>query len=365
MLDETFYRIALQYQDTLGNKVIKKLIQHCGSAQSLFATSPNSFFKKNILGKTLPKPVLTDKIYALAEKEYKWIEKHGVNLCFFTDENYPKRLQNCNDFPYMFYYKGDGFFNRSKVVAVVGTRSASDYGCDIVKKIISEIAGYDISVVSGLAMGIDTMAHEQSLSFGLNTVAVLGSGLGVIYPPSNIKLANRIIEYGGTIISEFPHDMIPDKINFPKRNRIIAGMADATIVVETAKKGGSVITAYLAHSYNRDVFAVPGSIFNPLQDGCHELIRSNIACLLNSGEHLIEMMGWNSSPPKAVQRELFVELDENEEKIVKIIKMHQDISVDEIIQCCNELTPSKVAGLLLGLELKGVVECKPGKIYRL
>jgi len=365
MLNETIYRIALQYQANFGNQQIKKLIQYCGSAQALFTNYPDFLFKKNILGKSLPKPLLTDKICFLAEKEYEWMQKNEINLCFFTDDNYPKRLKNCNDFPFMFYFQGDDFFNRSKVVAVVGTRNASDYGCEIVKKIISEIAGYDISVVSGLAMGIDTMAHEQSLAFGLNTVAVLGSGLGVIYPACNSKLAIRIIEHGGTIISEFPHDMTPERTNFPQRNRIIAGMADATIVVETAKKGGSVITAYLAHSYNRDVFAVPGSIFNPLQDGCNELIRCNIAGLLNSGEHLIEMMGWNSTPPKSVQRELFIELDDKEEKIVEIIKKHQEISIDEIIQCCDEFSPSKVAGLLLGLELKGVVECKPGKIYKL
>jgi DNA processing protein len=365
MLNETMYRIALQYQENFGNQLIKKLIQNCGSAENLFANSPDLLFKKQYLGKSVPRPLLTDKICLLVEKEYEWMQKNEIKLCFFLDDNYPKRLKNCNDFPFMFYYKGDDFFNRSKVIAVVGTRNASDYGCEIVKKIISEIAGYDISVVSGLAMGIDTMAHEQSLAFGLNTVAVLGSGLGVIYPAFNKKLANRIVDYGGTIISEFPHDMIPDRNNFPRRNRIIAGMSDATIVVETAKKGGSVITAYLAHSYNRDVFAVPGSVFNPLQDGCHELIRCNIASLLNSGEHLIEMMGWNSEPPKSVQRELFIELDEKEKKIWEIIRMHQDISIDEIIQCCNELTPSKVAGILLGLELKGAVECKPGKIYRI
>ena len=260
MLNETMYRIALQYLENFGNQRIKKLIQYCGNARNIFTNSPDALFEKQCLGMSVSRPFLTDKIQSLVAKEYEWMQNNGINLCFFTDDNYPKRLKSCHDFPYMFYYKGDGFFNRLKVIAIVGTRNASDYGYEIVKKIVSEIAGYDISVVSGLAMGIDTMAHEQSLAFGLNTVAVLGSGLGIIYPALNNKLANRIVEYGGTVISEFPHDMIPDRNNFPRRNRIIAGMADATIVVETAQKGGSVITAYLAHSYNRDVFAIPDSI---------------------------------------------------------------------------------------------------------
>lgn len=365
MLNETIYRIALQYQHNYGNQMVKKLIQICGSATDAFLNYPAKLIKKQGLHKQIPKPQWTDSVRLLAEKEYEWMLKNSVNLCFFTDNHYPKKLKNCQDFPYMFYYKGDGNFDRGKVVAIVGTRNASPYGEDAVKKLISEIAPYDITVVSGLAMGIDTMAHENSLIYGLHTVAVLGSGLGIIYPSFNSRLADRIVEHGGAIISEYPFNTKPERNNFPRRNRIIAGMSDATIVVETARKGGSVITAYLAHSYNRDVFAVPGSIFNTLQDGCHELIRRNIAALLNSGENLIEMMGWNPEPQKNVQKELFVELDENENQVVEILKKQQKCSIDEIVLQCANFTPSKVAGILLGLELKGVVECKPGKIYTL
>ncbi|MEG1555883.1 MAG: DNA-processing protein DprA, partial [Bacteroidales bacterium] len=306
---------------------------------------------------------LTDSVIKKAEEEWNLMQKQGIELCFYTDDHYPKRLKNCHDAPYLFYYKGDAVFNRPKVIAVVGTRNASIYGKDAVKKIITEISSHDISVISGLAMGIDAVAHEQALEYNLNTVAVMGAGFGYIYPHSNEKLAKRIIENGGTLLSEYSFNVMPEKQNFPKRNRIIAGMADATVVVESAPKGGSIITAFIAHSYNRDVFAVPGSIFSKTQDGCHELVRTNMAALIHSGQNLIEMMGWEERQTKTIQRKLFVELTENEKKVLEVIQTCREIAIDDLIQEIMDLTPSKIVGILLSLELKGVVECKPGKIY--
>lgn len=365
MHNETFYRLALQYLPNYGNVIIKKIIEKSGTADAVFHDSAlyTHFIRK--IGKSLRKPVITDEIRQKVESEYLWMDANHVNICFVTDHNYPRRFQNCNDTPYMFYYKGDGNFNRQKSVAVVGTRNASFYGKEVVKKIVNQLAACNLSIVSGLAEGIDTVAHEEALVHGLNTVAVLGSGLDNLYPNSNNKLAKEIVAQGGSVISEFPYRTLPDKINFPKRNRIIAALADAVIVAESAQKGGSIITAYIAHSYNRDVFAVPGSIFQNSYAGCHELIRRNIAGIITSGQELMEMMRWCDEKPKIIQRSLFVELTEEEKLLTRIIENHRECPIDIINSEIKEFTPSKIAGILLGLELKGILTCKPGKVYHL
>lgn len=365
MLNETQCRIALQYLPNYGHVIIKKIIEKTGNAESVFRDEAlfNHFIQK--INRSLPRPKITDKIRAVVEEEYAWMEDNQVRICFTADDNYPQRFQNCHDTPYMFYYKGDGNFNRQKSISIVGTRNASLYGKEMVKKIVSELASCNLSIVSGLAEGIDTVAHEEALVFGLNTVAVLGSGLARLYPESNIKLARNIAEKGGSVISEFPCKTIPDRKNFPRRNRIIAALADAVIVAESALKGGSIITAYIAHSYNRDVFAIPGSVFQNSYTGCHELIRKNIAGIITSGQELMEMMRWCDEKPKTVQRTLFIELSDEEKKLTDLIERHTECPIDVINNSIKELTPSKIAGILLGLELQGVVECKPGKVYRL
>ena len=214
-------------------------------------------------------------------------------------------------------------------------------------------------------MGIDTFAHEAALDYRLHTVGIMGSGFGNIYPSSNKKLAKRMTDSGSTLVSEFSYYTMPDRQNFPKRNRIIAGMADALLVVETGKRGGSIITACIAHSYQRDVFAIPGSIFETSQEGCHELIRQNLAALVTSGEDIIDMMSWNAEKPAQIQPQLFQNLNENEEMVVSIIRNLKEPHIDELIAQTSILTPSKVAAVLLGLELNGVIEALPGKRYRL
>jgi DNA processing protein len=281
------------------------------------------------------------------------------------DEDYPKRLLRCNDAPYMFSYKGTPQFNMEKTLAIVGTRHATSYGKDVVRRMLSDLSSQNISIISGSAIGIDTFAHEAALDYQRHTVGVMGSGFGNIYPSSNTKLAKKMIECGSTLVSEYPYYTLPDRQNFPKRNRIIAGMADALLVVETGKRGGSIITACIAHSYQRDVFAVPGSVFAPSQEGCHELIRQNLAALVTSGEDIIEMMGWNEERPTNIQPQFFYELNEEEEAIVAIINNLKEPLIDEIIGLTATLTPSKIASVLLGLELNGIIETLPGKRYRM
>ena len=365
MLNELFYKIALSYQKGYGNSLIKKLLQLSETASALFYDF-NSVRKKMKTTRTfLNAPVLTSEIEKAVNNEMEAAAKNNILYCFFTDDDYPRRLLRCNDAPYMFSYKGTNQFNMEKTLAIVGTRHATSYGKDIVRRMVSDLSAQNISIISGLAIGIDTFAHEASLDYRLHTIGVIGSGFGNFYPAPNKKLAKKMTDLGSTLVSEYSYYTLPDRQNFPKRNRIIAGMADALLVVETGKRGGSIITACIAHSYQRDVFAVPGSVFVPSQEGCHELIRQNLAALVTSGEDIIEMMGWNEERQPPIQTQIFHDLDENEETIIEIISNLKEPHIDEIIAKSNSFTPSKMASILLGLELHGLIEVLPGKRYRL
>jgi len=362
MYSEQFYRLALQYQEKFTNTALKRMLRFSGTAAKLFLQPDLWRSKLNKRGKTLPFLLLNDQIRRQVDKELAIMEKENIQLCFFTDAEYPYRLRNCNDSPLLFFYKGNVDFNSDHTLAMVGTRNASDYGRDCVQKILSELKECNIMTVSGLAYGIDTAAHERSIENHLKTIAVMGNGFQTIYPKANENLSRLIVDRGGALISEYPYGTPPDRLNFPRRNRIIAGMADATLVMETGAKGGSMITAYIAHSYNRDVFAFPGSVFDRMHDGCHELIRTNVAAIVTSGTQLIEMMGWEEQQ-KSVQTTLFVELTDDEEQIVNLIRNNKEITLDKLSEKVPDLSPSKLAGRLLGLELKGVIACRPGKVY--
>lgn len=362
MYSEEFYRLALRYLEGYGNVALKKMLSLSGSATNLFQKPELWRAKISKNNKRIKVPKINADIKAKIEKQLNLMQKREIKHCFYTDLNYPYRLKRCNDSPLSFFYKGSADFNAPKTLAIVGTRNATEYGLNGVKKILSELRDMDVVTVSGLAYGIDTAVHERSIEYTLPTVAVMGSGLGNIYPRSNEQLARKIIDRGGAVISEFDYDAIPDRTNFPKRNRIIAGMSDATLVVETGLKGGSIITAYIAHSYNRDVFALPGSIFDEFHEGCHELIRKNMAAIVTSGEQLVEMMNWEA-PKMNVQTALFIDLTDTEQKVVDVICSSREASIDKISESLPEFTPSKLSGILLGLELKGVIVCKPGKVY--
>ncbi len=360
---ETFYRIALNKTEGLGKSAIKQLLSVAGSATNVFEF-PESWQSRLRNRKRFNVSItLTDKIKRLVDRELDLMAKNHVQLCHYLDLGYPHRLKRCNDAPVSFYYRGNGDFNRMRMLAVVGTRNATTYGTRSLTKILNDLKDNNICTVSGLAYGIDTVAHEESLNLGIPTFAVLGNGLHMVYPASNKPLADRIVENGGTLISEFDFDTGPDRMNFPARNRIIAGMADAVLVAESGLKGGSIITAHIANSYNRDVFAIPGTIFDDMHAGCHELIRKNIAAVVTSGNDIVEMMNWDSdSAQRAVQTQLFPELTEDEAFIYRFIQTGKK-TIDEISEYCTDFTPSKLAGLLLGMELKGVLFALPGKSY--
>jgi DNA processing protein len=365
MLDELFYKIALSHQKGYGNALIKKLLQLSGTATALFLDFHSIRKKMKTTRALLSAPVLSLEIEKAVSNELNIAAKNNISYCFFTDEKYPKRLLRCNDAPYMFCYQGTSQFNNEKALAIVGTRNATPYGKDMVRRVVADLSSHNISIISGLAVGIDTFAHEAALDCHLHTIGVMGSGFGNMYPTSNKKLAKKMADSGSTLVSEYSYYTLPDRQNFPKRNRIIAGMADALLVVETGKRGGSIITACIAHSYQRDVFAIPGSVFEPSHEGCHELIRQNLAALVSSGEDIIEMMGWNMEKPTHIQPQMFQNFTKEEETVITVIQNLKEPSIDELNALCEPSTPSKIASVLLGLELSGVIEAVPGKRYRI
>lgn len=362
MYSEDFYRIALQHLDGYGNATIKKMLRLSGSATELFTHSEKWRSNLSRRSQKTPSPTISESVRRSVDEELKLMDHNRINLCFYLDDEYPYRLKNCSDGPISFYYKGNSEFNSSHMLAVVGTREATEYGRNAVKKILFELKDISLTTVSGLAYGIDTEVHSRSVEFGIRTIAIMGCGLGTIYPNQNQRLSEEILEQGGTLISEYGYNTPPDKLNFPKRNRIIAGMSDAILVAETANKGGSMISAYIAQSYNRDIFAIPGSIFSTRQDGCHELIRKNIAAIVTCGSDIIDMMNWEQQLSN-IQTALFVELTPEEELVVDLIRSEKEMTIDKLSEGLAEFSPSKLAGLLLGLELKGVIACQPGKVY--
>jgi DNA processing protein len=299
------------------------------------------------------------------EAELRFIEKYKIKTLFLTDPEYPQRLLNCYDSPTLLFYKGTADLNASKVVAIVGTRSNTDYGKQFTEDLIAALSSQQALIISGLAIGIDAYAHKAALKNDLPTVGVVGHGLDKIYPSVNKGLARDMALQNGGILSEFFSGTLPDKHNFPLRNRIVAGMSDATIVVETLVSGGSMITAKLADAYNRDVFAVPGRTTDTKSKGCNYLIKNNKAILLTDADQLLDIMGWQEKKKKVKkQKELFIELTPEEKQVIDILKQKESVHIDEI-NISSGLSSSAVAAAILNLELQSVIGSMPGKMYKL
>jgi DNA processing protein len=360
------YQIALTFIPGVGDVLGKKLVAVCGSPEEVFTEKRNALLKAERVGEQIVKSIIENRQEALefAEKELEFINRYKIKAIFYTDKDYPSRLKECIDGPLMIYFKGNADLNHTRIVSVVGTRRATHYGKEICEKIIEGLKNLDVLVVSGLAYGIDTCAHKSALDHGLNTIAVLAHGLDRIYPPQNKSLAEKMLHQGG-LLTDFPSGTNPDRENFPSRNRIIAGLADATIVIEAGIKGGALITAEIANSYNRDVFSVPGNVGNYYSEGCNFLIKTNRAALLQSAEDVKYIMGWGETDkPQVVQKKLMIELSPDQEKIVEILQANGEASIDRL---CSEtaISPALVANALLSLEFEGIVKTLPGKMYKL
>jgi DNA processing protein len=324
------YQIASTMIPGVGDIVGKKLIDYCGGPEAIFREKKSNLSKIQGIPKRVLDGISDKSIQERAEKELKFIEKYKIKTIYFTDKIYPERLKQCADSPLMLYFKGNADLNCPKIVSIVGTRNASQYGKDLTKSIVEKLSSYNILVVSGLAYGIDTQAHKNALSSKLKTVAVLAHGLDRIYPVANKALAEQMIHQGG-LLTEFLTQSNPDRENFPKRNRIVAGLSDAVIVIESALKGGALITAGIANSYNRDVFALPGRINDKFSQGCNFLIKTNRAALIQSADDLIYMMGWmERAKAKPIQKKLFVKLTDEEKKIVDLLNANETVGIDKI-----------------------------------
>jgi DNA processing protein len=304
--------------------------------------------------------------FKTAEAEISFIEKYKIKPLFITDKEYPRRLLNCYDSPTLLFYKGTAGLNTSRIISIIGTRNHTEYGKLVTEKLINDLAELNITVVSGLAYGIDAIGHKAALKNNLPTIGVLAHGLDQVYPLQHAGLAKDMIKQHGGLLTEFRSTTKPDKHNFPTRNRIVAGMSDATIVIETGIKGGSMITAELANGYNKDVFAFPGKVTDSKSGGCNYLIRNNKAVLLTDAQELIDLMNWreNEKPPVKKQKELFIELSPDEKVIINILKEKEAAHIDEINHRSG-LSSSAVAAAILNLELQNVVFCQPGKRYSL
>ncbi len=359
------YQIALSIIPGVGGITAKKLISYCGGVEAVFKEKKAALLKIPGVGESLAKAVLGGNVFDRAEKEMQFIDKHHIQTHFFLDKDYPARLKHCEDGPILIFVKGNANLNAQRVVSIVGTRNITDYGRDKCNELVEGLLPHNAMVVSGLAYGVDACAHKKALDVGLETVAVLGHGLDRIYPPLHQQLARKIVEQGA-LLTDFLTETKPDRENFPKRNRIIAGLCDAVIVIEAADSGGALITANIANSYNRDVFALPGRTTDPYSKGCNMLIKINKANLIESTADLEYIMGWEikKDQKKAIQPALFTELDADEEKLVDFLRKNPEAGIDFIVANVG-FTVSKTSALLLGLEFKGILKPLPGKVYKL
>lgn len=351
----------------LGPVNTRNLVSFCGSVEEIFRQNGRKLQTIPGIGPRTARQVVNQKVFGEAEKELNFIRKHGIEALFYTEARYPQRLNHCSDSPVLVYYKGNTDLNRQRMVAVIGTRSATEYGKNFTSHFIETIRPYDVTIVSGLAYGIDICAHLCAMHENIPTVGVVAHGLDRIYPPHHAQFAKKMLENGG-LLTEYPSNTIPDRENFPSRNRIVAGICDAIVVVEAATKGGALITADIANSYNRDVFALPGRYDDPFSAGCNAFIRDNRAGLITSAEDLINAMGWEQNKNKLLvdvpkQSQMFIPMEPEEEKLVEWLKKgRQDM---DALSFKSGMPMSKVNSLLLQLELKGAIKSLPGKVFEM
>lgn len=365
MHDELLFQLALTLVPQIGDVQAKILVQQLGSASAVFKASLHTLESIEGIGSIRAKAIRSFRDFEVAEQEMRFIETHRITSLFLTDTAYPQRLRHCYDAPTLLFYKGGADLNASKVISIVGTRTNTEYGKSFTEKLVQDLAVHNITIISGLAYGIDAFAHKAALKNGLPTFGVVGHGLDKIYPYAHTALAKEMLQNGG-LLTEFFSGTKPDKHNFPLRNRVVAGLADATVVVETLVTGGSMITAKLADAYNRDVFAVPGRTIDARSAGCNFLIQHNKAILLTEAKQLLDVMGWTETKtkkPKA-QRTLFIDLTDDEKKIVALLQQKETVSLDEI-NIGSGLSSSAAAAAILNLELQNIIASLPGKMLKL
>lgn len=364
MSEQLHFQIALTMAPKVGAKTAKTLVSYCGGAEGVFRAGRRELLRIPGIGPAVLEGLQTPGLLQEAEAEVEWMQRYGVAGLFYTDAQYPFRLKQNEDCPALLYVKASSLelLNANRMLAVIGTRSPTDYGRSVCDEFVEGMMAYGVVVVSGLAFGIDAAAHRKASSLGMPNLGVLGHGLDTIYPRENEQIARKMLENGG-LISEYPHHIGPLRNHFPMRNRIIAGMADAILVVESALSGGSVITAELGNQYDRDVFAIPGRVKDYKSGGCNQLIREHKANMVGTAADLAEHMNWTIGGAKrAVQTRLFEELGPEERAILERIRNQPEIDIDALFQDTT-MSPGRMASILLHLEFQGLVRTLPGKRY--
>lgn len=360
------HKIALGLIPGIGDINARKLVSHLGSVEALFRESYRNLVKIPGIGSGLAESITNRSYLDTAEKEAEYVTKNNIRTFFYLDNDYPYRLRQCDDSPVVFFFRGNCNLDNTRILSIVGTRSATLRGKEMCEKLIGGLAeGHPgLIIVSGLAYGIDIAAHKAALSNKLPSVGVLGHGLKTIYPGVHRSIAGTMINNGG-LLTDFPSFELPERNNFIKRNRIIAGLADATLLIESGTKGGALITADIAGSYNRDVLAVPGRPDDQWSAGCNMLIKANKAALIENACDIEYALDWKPEKTKApVQRTLFSELSGTEKTIFELISKENELTIDEICRSL-QIPVSKLSSLLLIMEFNGLLKCYPGNIYRI
>ncbi|MGL4364547.1 MAG: DNA-processing protein DprA [Bacteroidales bacterium] len=368
MSTETLYSIALSLVTGVGSITAKKLINYCGSAEAVFKASAKEFQPNSAIAKALRNATQLSQTIDRAKKEIDFAEKNEIKILHYLNENYPKRLKTCEDSPIILYQKGNTNLNTSKILSIVGTRKATDYGKEQCERIITTLSkqGYSPIIVSGLAFGIDICAHRAALKNKLLTVAILGHGLDKIYPSEHSFTAKEMLQNSGALLSDFTSNCKMHATNFVSRNRIVAGISDATLVIESGLEGGSLTTANMAFDYARDVLALPGRVGDTYSQGCLHLIRANKASLVSSAEDIAYTLGWDVSTPKTVQLPIFPkDLSEIEQQILHFLEQYPEPQSIDIICRNTGLSMPTVSANLLNLEFSGLIKSLSGKTFAL
>ena len=369
---ETINAIAVSKMGFYKLSEMLEILQKLGSATAIIEHRNNI---KDVLPDASDKLVETlknaDRFLIQAEQEFMWTQNNGVEVLCWGDERYPQRLKECADAPLTLFYKGSANLNKQRIISIVGTRKCTHYGQDLIKHLIMELQRLcpDVLIVSGLAYGVDINAHRRALDHHFETVGVLAHGLDYLYPHAHKETALQMLSQGG-LLSEYCTNTKADKMNFVRRNRIVAGMCDACILVESALKGGGLITAGIAKDYSREVFAFPGAVGAPYSEGCNALIAQNGAALITSANDLVENMNWdnisllNKAKEKGIERELFPTLNANEQQVVEALKKHNNLQINMLL-AQTSLSVGELSAVLFELEMKGIVRAMAGGSYHL
>ncbi len=361
-MSDLLYKVALTRIPKVGPVTVRNLLAYCGEPAEVFAARPKSLRHIPGVGEETARRIRSGEALRLAERELEYLEQHAIQTLFYRDDNFPERLRRLDNGPVLLYYKGSASLNHVRTLGIVGTRKPTVWGVSATERLLEELQSYDPLIVSGMAYGVDIVSHRAALGAGLETVGVLGHGLGQIYPATHERTARQMLEQGG-LLSEYPFSMSPEREHFPMRNRIVAGLCDAVLVVESPSKGGSMITAEFANAYHREVLALPGRPHDRASAGCNSLIKTHRASLVESAKDIALALGWKTDGPSPRQQlALFAELTEEEKIIVALLRAQEKVHIDRLV-VESQLPHGMVAAILLELECQGLVGQMPGKQY--